>query len=1050
MTTGLKSRAVLMVCFVAVLVSGAVAKAQTTSSTIAGVVRDEQRSVVPGAGVTVTNTETGMVRHIVTDEGGRYRIPQLAPGVYELKAEVAGFQTEVRKGLTLTVASEEVVDFTLKVGDVTQRIEVTGEAPLVQTTASSVSSLVDEHALNDLPLNGRSFIELVRLQDGVNAIRAAGTGAAYSFGQHISVAGSNPESNNFMMDGTNISTYQGLGHGGVGGGMPGVEAVKEFRVLSHNYSAEFGRGTGAMINAVTKSGTNSFHGSLYEFIRNDNLDARKFFDQQKPEFKRNQFGASAGGPIRKNKAFFFVNYEALRERLGQTFIPTVPTAAARQGILPTGNVNVSAGVRPYLNLYPLPNGRDFRDGSAEFLTTFTQPTTKDYMTARLDYTISSSHWAFIRYTYDAGDTIQPGTFPQLFNERAATPLRYGTLEFNSMFSPTVLNTFRFGVVKTPTVSDNIALANADPSLFLVPGFRMSAVSITGVSGIGPNDALLHIRDYKSFEWSDNVSITKGPHSIKTGFMIQRIINNPTIQTRMGGRFTFASLANLLQGNATTVEFAPPALSSPSREYRQNLLGFFFQDDYKLRPNLTLNLGVRYELTTVLSEIQGRFPKLLDNQIFTATRLQIVISPPGYLSNPDLKNFAPRLGVAYDPFGKGKTSIRAGFGIYHDHIFFSALAHEFARMAPHNVFIVNNLPYPTTADVIVSRVGSPAIGNTAIYFQNDPSPQYSIHTEFDIQHQLASNWVFSAGYRGSRAVHVLGYEDFNAALPISSRPDGTPVFSATPVRPNPNFEAITYKNTGNDSYYHGLSLRAEKRFSSGLQLQARYTFSKAIDNASTAKGGNLDAASSSGISSQIAWYNKRADKALSAFDLTHNFNVSFTYALPFAKGMNGWMKQTFGGWSTNGIISLSSGSPFTLTQGTNALTNLIAGQRRPDIVAGRTKDNIIKGGPDQYFDPTAFTFAPPALWGTAGRNILRAPGYSTFDFSLNKDWRMRAASENLLVQFRAELYNLFNRANFQIPAVGLFNGTGARVNSAGRITDTVDAARQIQFGLKVVF
>ena len=1095
------------VLYVCVLwTSVAILKAQTTTGTISGVVRDAQQGVVPGAAVSVQSTETGTTRRAVTDNAGRYRFTQISPGEYQVQAEMNGFQTEVRTGVTLNVGSDLVVDFGLQVGSVTEKVEVTGEAPLVQTTGSTVSSLVDEKALQDLPLNGRSFIELARLQEGVNPVRAAGGGAATAYGQHLAVAGANPESNNFMMDGTNISTYEGLGHGGVGGTMPGVEAVKEFRVITHNFSAEFGRGSGAVINAVSKSGTNQFHGSVYEFFRNAKMDATTWRSPAKDPFKRNQFGFSVGGPILKNKLFFFTNYEGLRERLGQTARPKVPIASLRQGgasvTIPgtTTPVTVNPAIMPLMNLYPLPSagGQDFGDGSAEYIDTYSIPTDKTYSTSRIDYNLSSRNWMFVRYTYDTGHTIEINDFSKLNVQTDKTPLRYGTYELNTMVSPSLLNTFRFGVAKTPTISDNVPPpVNVDPSLFLVP-LRMTNVAITGLQAIGPNDALLHIRDYKSYEWDDNVSYTKGSHSVKAGFMAQRIINNPTIQTRMGGRFTISSIADFLRGGissasapSASVQFAPPDLSSPSRSYRQNLFGFFAQDDYQLRPGLTLNLGVRYEFTTILKEINGQFPRLNDNFLLSTQRTitgpdgnGIIVGENAYLTNPDLKNVEPRIGVAYDLFGNGKTSIRAAFGTYHDHIYLSSLAHEYARMYPHNVFNVNGIVFPTTAAAISAAIPPPPIGNTAIYFSNKPSPMYAIHTSFEIQQQVGSSMVASIGYLGSRGVHIMGFEEYNATLPVAHLPNGAPLFVTNPTRPDPNFDTITYKDTGNDSDYNALSVRAEKRFSGGLQFQARYTFSKSIDNADTAKGGGSDGPGSIGVSQKTAWFDNRADRSVSAYDLTHNFTLSYSYALPFAKGAKGLMGQTLGGWTVSGIITRSSGPPFTVSQGTSSTNTssspatafITGGARRPDEAANRTNNDITSGttagcpgfifatagrslgGPNLYFDPCAYSFAKTVnvngtdylYWGNVGRNTLRAPSFANVDMSVAKDWRVPAVSEAFQVQFRGELYNLFNHPNLGVPSAQLFNSSGNAQGAVGQITSTFNTSRQVQLGLKFVF
>ncbi len=1038
------SLCILAMCGVAVPV-----QAQSTTAAVSGVVTDEQKAVMPGVTVTVRSPETGSTRTVVTDAEGRYRVSQLSPGKYELQAELEGFRTEIRSGLTLTVASDSIVNVALAVGNIAQRITVTADVPLVDTNSVTISSLVDEKSLKELPINGRSFIALARLQDGVSSIRSVSSSSANSFGQHLAVSGARPGSNNFMMDGTNISTYHNLGHGGVDGAMPGMEAVKEFRILTHNYGAEYGRGTGAMIDVVTKSGTNSLRGSVYEFLRNDAFDAKNYFAITKPDFKRNQYGFSLGGRIVRDRTFFFGNYEGLRQTLGTTERPLVPTAAARQGILPTGTVPVNPAIRPLLNLYPLPNGQVFSNGTAEYVFNYEEPTVKDYFTVRLDHNLSEANRVYARYTHDYGRVETSNVFPDLFRQEDTTPLRHWTVELNSTVTSTVVNTLRFGKVKTPTVSDNIVLVDADPSLFLVPGFRMPQISVTGMSTLGPNDALLHVRDYGSLELADTITLAKGRHAMKVGATFQRIMNDPTIQTRMGGRFTFSTVADLLAGRALSVQFAPPELSAPDRRYRQNLLALFVQDDYKVRTGLTLNLGLRWEMSSILKETDGQFPKLMDGTELTVRRTEITVDEMGWYKNPTLLNFEPRLGAAYDPFGNGKTSIRAGFGVFHDHMMLSSLAHELARMYPHNVFNVQNLTYPTTSAAILARVPAPAIGNTAIYYENEPKSSYTLNSSLDLEQQIGSVMVVGIGYRGRRSQNVQGMTELNLAKPIGETPDGLPVFSTTPVRPNRDFDSIQIKSTTGWGSYHALALRMERRFSKGLMFKMRYTLSKSEDEGSVRHGGSTDGPGESlRVSSDPKYFSQ--DRGASSYDVPHNFGVQFAYDLPFAAHAQGALRQIAHGWSVAGSAEFSSGTAFSITQATNASTAIIAGVRRADLVPGRSNDDIIQGGAVQYFDPTAFTFAPATRWGNSPRSVLRGPGFANFDMMVGKSWGIPAISESAAVQFRVEVFNLLNRVNLGSPVAGIFNANGAMLPTAGRISNTTSSARQLQIGIRLDF
>src|SRR2546425_12337812 len=677
--------------FAVVLLCGTLAYGQNTAGTILGVVSDESGARLPGVAVTITHLDTGIVRSVTTDEGGRYRAPGLGLGNYEVKAELPGFRTAVRTGIQLMVAAEEVVNLTLSVGAVTEQVQVTGEPPLVETTSATLSGLVDDKKIRDLPLNGRSFEQLAFLQPGVTPFYRGRHETDQGEGTKMSVSGSRVDSNSFLMDGTNINDQSNNTPGSASGNLLGVEMLREFRVLTGSYSAEYGRYSGGIITAASKSGGNEFHGNVYEFLRNDNLDARNFFDRKSkpgdprlPEFKRNQFGATIGGPIVHDRTFFFGGYEGLRQRKGTSQVAVVPNGDAHRGILPcprtrpaagfTGSqapcntagtstyaVNINPSVRPFLDLYPLPNGADFGDGTAQLFSNPKQPIDEHYTTGRVDHNFSNSDSFFVRYTFSQAVLNNPTQYPTLTVD-ALTKSQYVTLGETRIFSPRVLNTARLGFNRSYSNQFGRPLFDVKPDSLFVPGQQMGLMTFRGIgiTEYGAGQGYPRRFGHNVWQVTDDLTVSRGSHSLKMGMLFERTQSNATLSRVYGGPHFFDSLDDFLTAPPAEVNLDIPP-SDNVWGWGQNLSGFYFQDDFQARSNLTFNLGLRYEFTTVPTEGKGKIANFRNPLRDKAPTL----GEPWYQGS--YKDFGPRVGFSWDPRSNGKTAIRGGFGMYFDHL-----------------------------------------------------------------------------------------------------------------------------------------------------------------------------------------------------------------------------------------------------------------------------------------------------------------------------------------------------------------------------------------------
>jgi len=1012
----------------------------STNATVLGTVTDSAGAVVPNASVQVKNVATSQVQQVTTDAQGRYTIADLPIGNYEAQASAQGFRTTVRRGITLTVGAQAVVDFSLTLGQSQQTITVQADVSNVDTVSTAVSSYVEQRQINDLPLNGRNFTDLVALVPGVASGSQIGQGAAnllYGTENNFSVSGARSEGQAYLLDSTNIQGFWSHGSGsGVMGTTLGIEAISEFSVLTNTYSAQFG-GNGAVVNAVSKSGTNSFHGSAYEFLRNSAVDARNFFDPStKPAFRQNQFGGSFGGPIKKDKLFFFVNDEELRKSLGQTFIGLIPDANAHLGIVNGQNIGVNPTVKPILDLYPA--------------TTLTSPTgvvsvpevdsqtgNENYLLARVDYTMSAKDSLFVRYVRDAGDITMPflgSPLPPRWPEVGATRNQFATIEYRRVISPTAVNLLRFSFTRTRE-TDVEAHPDQTPALDFFPSRGQNGgVNITGLSSIGTSIFAPLLEVQNKFPLADDVFWTHGAHSLRFGATLDRVQSNFQQQGWWGGFYTFPGLAAFLQGSASLFQGPEPGLTDSYRDFRERELDLYIQDEWKVLPKLTVNAGVRWEFVT--------------NPTTNVHPLNTLINPPFgafqrvpnvFASNPSLHNIDPRIGLAYDPFNDHKTAIRAGFGIFYDPIRARSYASGYYFNPPYALAFV---PLPAFPNPFPGALPPPA-QLVGVDYHTTVTP-HMYQWNFNIQRELFEATTLTVGYVGSRGLHLYAARDINPVLPTTV--NGVQVFGvprgATAVgivsnpRLNPAGAALSSEAPVGDSSYNSLQVGLNRRFSHGVQTQLSYTWSKCMD----------DASGTYGLEGGIPWsdpLNGSYDRGRCLFDRPQVFRLSGVYALPFKQNI------LVKGWQMSGGVTAQSGSPWNVTVGFDQSGGVVAGSERPNLV--KPADQIKQGNVNQWVNPSGFSLPAPGTLGNLQRDFLAGPGTTDVDYALMKETPIK---EQVRIQFRAEFFNILNHANFALPNASAFvqtaNGGGAPNPTFGKITATTTSSRQIQFALKLLF
>jgi len=1098
-------------CFVSILLFGPFlflltmpAGAQLPTGTFLGVVKDTSGAVVPGATVTIQSSETNETRNAVTDSSGAYRVPALSVGHYQIKVEHGGFKTETQTGLNLEVGQEAVIDFTLQVGTTEQQVQVTGEAQQVNTTNSTLGSVVSEQTMADLPLNGRNYNDLTLLQPGITQNKTLTNSGGQQPGVLFSSNGAPVASNSITLDGASMLSVYAVSAASGTGNTLGVDGIREYKVVTNNFSAEYGMTMGSQIVLVSKSGTNSFHGDGFEFIRNDVLDAANYFDkavqanhfERTPPFKRNQFGGALGGPVQKDKTFFFAAYEGLREDIGQTLVTTTVPAtcfvATNNPCTSPAGGTVNPASYQILQLFPTPNLPN-----NQYTYPFSEPITENWGEGRIDHTFSQADTAFVRYTFD-GSYFVYGLEYQPFYQSQSSRGQFVTFSENHIFSSALLNTARFSFSRT-------AIGVQSPSNFgpnypsIVPGqeypglgtFSISGVTVSATgTGFGPSGSQPSSPNQNIFTWSDDLFWEKGKHSFKFGTLINHFQDDQFVYSSVRGSFSASSLASFLAGSLSSASLLTYP-GGPRRHFRNNTFGVYAQDDYKILPNLTLNLGLRYEFATVISDRNGLDSNADPTCVYPCSQIG-----PLY-KNPYLHNFSPRVGFAWDVFGNGKTSLRGGGALLYD---VETLGSELQIALQDQPFTVSSSLGPTPFTIPIDLIGAAttAASHPTEGFAHNMKAPKMYQWNLTVEQQLPWTTALQISYVGSRGIHILQYADGN---PVQfTIQNGQPFWpaAAQAVRvTNPTWGAFVNVNGWDNSYYEALEVSATKRLNHGLQFQSEYTYAKLIDNTD----GSIPSQSASTSQSPITILDERLDRSLASFDVRNNYRFNTIYNLPTTSSSNHWVEGMLNGWWTAAILSLQNGYPFTPSLSTNRSRSQTNSSNpgnldRPDWAPGRNPYNATHGGssgctegtgatttviqagtplggPSLYFDPCAFVLQPVGYEGDVGRDSVIGPGLLDLDYSLVKDTSAKWLGEAGKIQFRAEFFNILNHPNFAQPTRAIFSGssttacpiTGCPVGTEplltgiGLIQSTAAGttavqssgnSRQIQFGLKIAF
>jgi len=1061
----------VLVCFACLSAISALCQ---VAASLTGRITDQTGAAVPSVTVAATNVETGVSRIAISDASGRYQLLELPIGRYAIHATKEGFAEEVRQGIVLAVGQEATADLSLHVGQVKQQIRVTEDIPVVNASTQEISGLVGEQQVRDLPLNGRSYDLLLTLNPGIvnfTSQKTGGIGVSNSTtGNNFAVSGNRPQQNLFLLNGVEFTgaAENNMQPGGPSQQLLGVEAVREFNVLRDTYGAEYGKRPGAQVIIATQSGTNQLHGSVYEFLRNNALDAPNHFDEgSAPPFQRNQFGAALGGPLRSNRAFLFGNYEGFRQHLHQTSVAFVPDLASRAA--------AAASVQPLLNLWPTPsaNAPDF-NGIAEVFSSPLQTIREDFGTTRFDLTLSPRDNFSAIYTIDDGGDVTATTANPYSTD--ILNLREQVLSLNEthVFSPTLNNIARAGYSRAAyffTGEPTPGTPAAGVSGF-ISGRQVGAVVVGGSAASNPqaqvglagsnNGSNLPIAR-NLFTYEDRVTLSRGPNQWSFGVWFQNFQSNEILNLSQYGQATFTSLQTFLGGTTSSFLYSP----APTEMNWRSLFGAVYaQDAIRVNPQLTLSLGFRGEFSTGWNEAHGRAANYsFSNGVISS---QPHVGHSAFTENNARFLSQPRVGLAWSP-RPDRTVVRAGFGMYNELL--DDLGYRMDQNAPFNpTYSIASLPVsslpinpaaPTPAKALLVPGG----------VQPDAKMPTLISYSLRLEQELTRNTSLTLGYVGSHGYHQLIGIDANTpiptACPASPCPGAYPANFPSPfansaipagsfyippgtAKANPSLaNTWTWFSRGSSSY-NALEVDVNHRFSHDLALRGVYTWSKALDDGDSLN--QTTAGNAPGLASNP--YNLHADWGPATYDvrnigvLNAVYSLPFGHGKPFANALHGVGNEALSGWLVNSIVTIQSGFPITPQLSYNPSND---GDTRNPVRPFVNPDfhgSSILGKPKQWFTPSAF-LAPPAnsgFWGNLGRDTLTGPGLGTWDFSTFKDTEI---GEQMKVEFRAELFNLLNRANFNTPNLIVFTPTGVS-GTAGAITSTSTTSRQVQFALKLLW
>ncbi|MCU1341164.1 MAG: TonB-dependent receptor plug [Candidatus Acidoferrum typicum] len=1088
---------VTLLAFVPLVPSAA--NAQVAGGSVTGTVRGETGLAMPGVRVSISDVSSSAARTVTTDTDGFYNLPDLPPGNYEMKISAPGFVTEVWTDLNISAGAERAFNIVMRAGNPEQVVRIVAPPALVSSASSTVGGNVNASTVRDTPLNGRDWAQLATLQAGVTGVQANGGNTDRGFGAAISISGSRPDQNSYRLDGLSINDYSNGAPGSVLGDNLGIDAVEQVSVLGSNYPADYGRTSGGVINAVTRSGKNTFHGTVYEFLRNSALDARNFFDGPTiPAFKRNQFGGSAGGPIQKDRTFIFGDYEGLRQSLGITTVDTVPSPAVlgigtgstggpgpstfcsipqtlqqsppngcapsqipgpgQPGAAPNPDpvTHIDTSVLQFLRaFYPLPNGPLLGNGDTGIFTFAAQDvTSENYFTVRVDRKFSEKDSFSGTYMRDNSKTVQPGTFGELLTN-VVSRRQVITLHEQHIFNPSFLNAAQVGFSRAVGIEGGVSqVLNPlllDHSYAFIPGGFAGGIrslpGVTNFSGVpGTQGGLSASKSlfWNSFQGGDDAFLTRGKHALQFGVQVERMQDNQ-YSISENGSFRFDSLSQFLTNRPHTFSGNGQVLA-PDVGMRETLFGAYVQDDVRLQKNLTFNVGLRYEMVTVPTEAHNRISvlrSLTDPQPVVGSR---------FFQNPTLRNFEPRLGFAWNPKG-GKNLLRGGFGIFDVLPLPYEFTLSFQRAVPLvQTIVANVLPpgsFPTGA---YQQFSGQSNSGLAAFVEQNPKRNYVMQWNLSVARELSSTLAVTLGYVGSRGVHQpYRMDNIDMVLPTLTSAGYLFPSPLTSQTLNPNFGRINATLWQANSFYDAMQADVTKRVSHGFEFHGAYTWGKSIDTLSATVA---DDAFPNGLFNQL-FFDQRTTRGLSDFNVAQTFVLSFTWEVPGPASDSKFPHWALAGWQLGGLYKLSTGQPFTPILGGDVVGMKVdQTSEPPDRLAGPGCDTLTNSGNPNHFIKTECLAVPVPgnRWGNLGRNTLIGPGLSKLDFSVFKNNYVKRISENFNAQFRAEFFNILNHANFASPTDNLtvFDQNSQPIPSAGLITSTQTTSRQIQFALKLIW